>query len=214
MPRVSDTDQRLVDTALEMVKHTSLSSLKLRDVAKKAGVNLGMFHYHFKTKDQFTRAVLQDTYEKFFSKFSLETSGDGLAIERLRAALLTLGRFVGKNRMLLLGLLHDVLNKNQVVLNFVKTNGPRHGLVILGLVRECQKEGSLKKMHLPAIMPILMGACLFPLMAVAMMEHLQIKKVRFVPFAAVKLLIVSDKALEARVDLVLESLAPGKGGKG
>ena len=197
-----------------MVKHTSLSSLKLRDVAKKAGVNLGMFHYHFKTKDQFTRAVLQDTYEKFFSKFSLETSGDGLAIERLRAALLTLGRFVGKNRMLLLGLLHDVLNKNQVVLNFVKTNGPRHGLVILGLVRECQKEGSLKKMHLPAIMPLLMGACLFPLMAVAMMEHLQIKKVRFVPFAAVKLLIVSDKALEARVDLVLESLAPGKGGKG
>ena len=214
MPRVSDTDQRLVDTALEMVKHTSLSSLKLRDVAKKAGVNLGMFHYHFKTKDQFTRAVLQDTYEKFFSKFSLETSGDGLAIERLRAALLTLGRFVGKNRMLLLGLLHDVLNKNQVVLNFVKTNGPRHGLVILGLVRECQKEGSLKKMHLPAIMPLLMGACLFPLMAVAMMEHLQIKKVRFVPFAAVKLLIVSDKALEARVDLVLESLAPGIGGKG
>lgn len=213
MPRVSDTDQRLVDTALEMVKHTALSHLKLRDVAKKAGVNLGMFHYHFKTKDQFTRAVLQDTYEKFFSQFSLETSGDGPALERLRAALLTLGRFVGKNRMLLLGLLHDVLNKNPVVLSFVKANGPRHGLVILGLVRECQKEGSLKKMHLPAIMPMLMGACLFPVMAVAMMEHLNVKKVRFIPFAVVKQLIVSDKALETRVDLVLESLAPRKGGK-
>src|ERR1700677_2752539 len=211
MPRVSDTDQRLVDTALEMAKHSSLSGLKLRDVAKKAGVNLGMFHYHFKTKDQFTRAVLQDTYEKFFSQFSLETSGDGPAIERLRAALLTLGRFVGKNRMLLLGLLHDVLNKNQVVLNFVKANGPRHGLVILGLVRECQKEGSLKKMHLPAIMPLLMGACLFPVMAVAMMEHLDVKRVRFIPFAVVKQVIVSDKALETRVNLVLESLAPRKG---
>jgi AcrR family transcriptional regulator len=58
MPRVSDTDQRLVDTALEMAKHSGLSNLKLRDVAQKAGVNLGMFHYHFKTKDQFTRAVL------------------------------------------------------------------------------------------------------------------------------------------------------------
>ncbi|HXL73373.1 MAG TPA: TetR/AcrR family transcriptional regulator [bacterium] len=213
MPKVSDADQRLVDTALEMVKHTALSNLKLRDVAKKAGVNLGMFHYHFKTKDQFTRAVLQDTYEKFFSQFSLETSGDGPAIERLRAALLTLGRFVGKNRMLLLGLLHDVLNKNQVVLNFVKANGPRHGLVILGLVRECQKEGSLKKMHLPAIMPLLMGACLFPVMAVAMMEHLDVKRVRFIPFAVVKQVIVSDKALETRVNLVLESLAPRKGGK-
>ncbi len=213
MPKVSDTDQRLVDTALEMVKHTALSNLKLRDVAKKAGVNLGMFHYHFKTKDQFTRAVLQDTYEKFFSKFSMETAGDGPAFERLKAALMTLGRFVGQNRMLLLGLLHDVLNKNKVVLNFVKANGPRHGLVILGLVRECQKEGSLKKMHLPAIMPLLMGACLFPVMAVAMMEHLDVKRVRFIPFAVVKQVIVSDKALETRVDLVLESLAPRKGDK-
>jgi AcrR family transcriptional regulator len=214
MPKVSDTDQRLVDTALEMVKHTALSQLKLREVAKKAGVNLGMFHYHFKTKDQFTRAVLQDTYEKFFGKFSMETAGSGPAIDRLRAALLTLGRFVGQNRMLLLGLLHDVLNKNQVVLNFVKANGPRHGLVILGLVRECQKEGSLKKMQLPAIMPLLMGACFFPLMAVAMMEHLDVKRVRLIPFSVVKQVIVSDKALEARVDLVLESLAPRKGGKG
>lgn len=213
MPKVSDTDQRLVDTALEMAKHTALSQLKLREVAKKAGVNLGMFHYHFKTKDQFTRAVLQDTYEKFFSKFSMETAGKGPAIERLRAALLTLGRFVGQNRMLLLGLMHDVLNKNQVVLNFVKANGPRHGLVILGLVRKCQKEGSLKKMHLPAIMPMLMGACFFPLMAVAMMEHLDVKRVRFIPFAVVKQVIVADKALEARVDLVLDSLAPRKGDK-
>jgi len=213
MPRVSDTDQRLVDTALEMVKHTSLSSLKLRDVAKKAGVNLGMFHYHFKTKDQFIRAVLQDTYEKFFSQFSLETAGDGPALERLRSALLTLGRFIGENRRLLLGILQDVLNKNAVVLDFVKNNGPRHGLVIMGLVRECQKEGSLKKMPLPAVMPMLMGACLFPLMMVAALEHLEVKKMRLIPFSIIKPMIVSDKALSARVDLALESLAPRKGGK-
>jgi len=213
MPRVSDTDQRLVDTALEMVKHTSLSSLKLRDVAKKAGVNLGMFHYHFKTKDQFIRAVLQDTYEKFFSQFSLETSGDGPALERLRSALITLGYFIGKNRRLILGLLHDVLNKNQVVLDFVKKNGPRHGLVIMGLIRECQREGSIRKMPIPAVMPLLMGSCLFPLMMVATLEHLDVKHLRLIPFSIIKPMIVSDKALAARVDLALESLAPRKGGK-
>jgi len=213
MPRISDADQRLVDTALEMAKHSGLSNLKLRDVAKKAGVNLGMFHYHFKTKDQFTRAVLQDTYEKFFSQFSLETSGDGPALQRLRAALLTLGRFIAGNRSMLLGIFQDVLNKNQMVLDFVKANAPRHGLVIVGLVRECQKEGSIRKMSLPAIMPALMGSCLFPLVLIAILEHLKVKRLSFIPFALLKQSIISDKALENRIDLALESLAPRKGGK-
>jgi hypothetical protein len=105
------------------------------------------------------------------------------------------------------------LNKNPVVLDFVKSNAPRHGLVILGLVRECQKEGSLKKMPLPAVMPVLMGSCLFPLVMVAALEHLDVKRMRFIPFSIIKQQIVSDKALKARVDLVLESLAPRKGGK-
>jgi hypothetical protein len=63
-------------------------------------------------------------------------------------------------------------------------------------------------------MPVLMGSCLFPLVMVAALEHLDVKRMRFIPFSIIKQQIVSDKALKARVDLVLESLAPRKGGKG
>ncbi len=208
-----NTDQRLIEAARNLLNESSLTGMNLRQVAKKAGVNLGMFHYHFKTKDQFTRSVLQDTYDKFFREFSLETSGDGPALERLRSALLTLGRFVGTNRRMLLGILHDVLNKNRVVLDFLKANAPRHGLVIVDLVRQCQKEGSLRKMPLPSIMPVLMGACLFPLIMVAMLEHLEVKRLGFVPFAVAKSLVTSNRAVKDRVDLMLGSLAPGKGGR-
>lgn len=206
-----NTDQRLIEAARALLNESSLTRMNLRQVARKAGVNLGMFHYHFKTKDHFTRAVLQDTYEKFFQEFSLETSGDGPSLERLRSALLTLGRFVGTNRRMLLGLLHDVLNKNRVVLDFLKANVPRHGLVIVGLARQCQKEGSLRKMALPSLMPVLMGACLFPLVMIAMLEHLEVKRLAFIPFAVAKSSVTSEKALRARVDLILESLSSTKG---
>ena len=208
-----NTDQQLIEAARELLKHSGLSQMNLRQVAAKAGVNLGMFHYHFKTKEQFTRAVLQDSYEKFFREFSLETSGDGPALGRLRSALITLGRFVGENRRMVLGILHDVLNKDRVVLDFVKTNIPRHGLVIVGLVRQCQKEGSLRKAGLPSIMPVLIGTCLFPLVMVAMLEHLEVKRLRFIPFVVIKAAIASDKALKDRVELILESLAPKKGAR-
>jgi AcrR family transcriptional regulator len=214
MPRPSgNTDQRLIEAARTLLNQSSLTQMNLRQVAKKAGVNLGMFHYHFKTKDQFTQAVLQDTYDKFFKEFSLETSGDGPALERLRSALLTLSRFIGANRRMILGILHDLLNKNRVVLDFVKTNAPRHGLVVVGLVRQCQKEGSLRKMALPSIMPVLMGACLFPLVMVAMLENLEVKRLGFIPFVVAKAAVASDKAMKSRVDLMLESLAPPKGKK-
>ena len=63
------------------------------------------------------------------------------------------------------------------------------------------------------MMPILMGSCFFPYVMVALLEHLEIKHLRFIPVALIKQSIVSDKALAARVDLALESLAPRKGGK-
>ncbi len=56
-------------------------------------------------------------------------------------------------------------------------------------------------MTLPSVMPVLMGACLFPLIMMAMLEHLEVKRISFVPLAVVKLAIASDKALAARVDL-------------
>lgn len=212
MPRPSqNTDQRLVETALEMLHKTGLSGLKLREVARKAGVNLGMFHYHFKTKEAFSRRVLQHSYEKFFQEFSLETSKDGGALERLRGALVTLGRFLLDNRRMILGLVHDAIGKDRVVLDFVKTNFPRHALVILGLVRECQREGSIRKISLPTLMPTLMGSVALPALVLGMLEHLEVKIIRFIPVALIKRELASEKAIAARVDLALEALAPRKG---
>lgn len=214
MPRPSqNTDQRLVETALEMLQQSGLSGLKLREVARKSGVNLGMFHYHFKTKEAFTRRVLQHTYEKFFQEFSLESSKEGGPLDRLRGALIALGKFAMDNRRLILGLLHDSVSKDRVALDFVKSNFPRHALVILGLIRQCQKQGSFRKLSLPTFMPILMGGVVLPAMVLAMLEHLEVKNIRFIPLPLIKRELASETVIAARVDLALESLTPGKGRK-
>lgn len=214
MPRPSqNTDQRLVETALEMLQQSGLSGLKLREVARRSGVNLGMFHYHFKTKEAFTRRVLQHTYEKFFQEFSLESSKEGSPLDRLRGALIALGKFAMDNRRLILGLLHDSVNKDRVVLDFVKSNFPRHALVILGLIRQCQKQGSIRKLSLPTFMPILMGGVILPALVLAMLEHLEIKNIRFIPLPLIKRELASETVIAARVDLALESLTPGRGKK-
>ena len=203
-----NTDQRLIEAAGEILKHSGLSGMNLRQVAAKAGVNLGMFHYHFKNKDQFTRKVLQESYERFFKEFSLESGKDGGAREQLRGAVLTLVKFVRDHRRMFLGILQDVLRKDKVVLDFLKTNIPRHGLVIVGLARRCQKEGSIRKAPLPSVMSHLLGANMAPILILTLLEHLDIKDIRFLPVKIFGKTLISDKALSARVDFVLESLGP------
>jgi hypothetical protein len=93
----------------------------------------------------------------------------------------------------------------------VKANGPRHALVILGLIRQCQKERILKKVSLPTLMPILMGSVALPVLVLAMLEHLEVKRVSFIPLVLIKRELASDGAVTRRVDLALESLAVKKG---
>lgn len=203
-----NTDRLLIATARAMVQETGVSGLKLREVARRAGVNLGMFHYHFKTKDAFLRRVLQEIYEDFFARLSLESSGDGDPVERLRKALLVIGRFARDNRRLFMLLLGDAINEHRLTLDFARANIPRHAAVILKLVAQCQKRRRLRSVPLPVAMSFLIGGVTVPNAVVTLIEHAGAKSPFGMKPARVRELFLSDEALRLRVDLVLAGLKP------
>ena len=55
-----------------------------------------MFHYHFGSKEQFVRRLLQQLYDEMFANLELAASAR-LPGDALRAALNVLGRFVRDN---------------------------------------------------------------------------------------------------------------------
>lgn len=207
MPRKpSQTNQRLLQAGLELLDEKGFEGLKVRQVAERARVNLGMFHYHFKTKDEFTRQVLKHLYEEFFQDFSLETVGEGDPLARLRRALLTLGKFIRENRTLLLGLLEDALHDNQVVVDFVTDNFPRHAIVLADLVKQCQAKGLMDKKPFHLVIPHFMGVLAAPSIMVGVLEKTKTKMLFGVAFALFKNQILSDEMLGQRIDIVLRGL--------
>ena len=65
MPRPSQRiDDALLASGRELYPRLGSSGLSLRALTEHAGANLGMFHYHFKTKDNFLRTLLQQLYER------------------------------------------------------------------------------------------------------------------------------------------------------
>ena len=200
------TNQRMVKAALELIYRDGFAGLKLRQVAAKAGVNLGLFHYHFGSKDDFVRAVLQETYDRFFHRFRLESKGSGPAWERLRGTAIAFGCFMRDNRLLMLALLRDSFQGHRPVLEFVEANLPRHIEVFRALLQKSMKEGSVEETPLPLALSFLLGAVNMANLAVGLMEHAGVKSLRGKPMEQFEKENLSDEAIALRVDMALRGL--------
>ena len=193
-----------------MIHRTGVSGLKVRQVAARAGVNLGMFHYHFGSKREFNRRVLESIYGEFFGRLSggISEAGAGVPRERLKRALLAIARFGRENRGLLLALLRDLLNEDAEVLGFVRRNFPRHIAILVRLVRECQRAGIMRKCSLPVALTMLAGGIMSAPIGVGMLERVSPGPVFGLLMPALRIAMVSDRALEERVETMLDALRP------
>lgn len=200
------TDRKLIKAALDLVPQTGFSGLKLRPVADRAGVNLGMFHYHFKTKQEFLRQVMQEFYEAFYLHFTLETSSETNPLDQLRKAVITLGRFVRDNRKLMLALGRDLMNNYQPLVRFMEDNFHRHLSIIINLIKQCQQQGIMAKLPLPIVIPFMLGSLAGPNIAAGLLEGIRTKPSFEIMKKAILPMIISDKAMGQRVDLALKAL--------
>jgi AcrR family transcriptional regulator len=207
MPRpAGDADRRLLEAARGMIAETGLSDLRVRAVARRAGVNLGMFHYHFGTRDRFIRRLLDDIYEEFFSKFSLESKDGADPVERLRRALIVFGRFARDQRKVFATLVGETMKGNRHAADFLRTNMPRHAGVVAGLIAEGQRAGELKKLPMPVAMSFALGGMGAPNLACLMLERLGPKTPFGVGLEELKEMFLSDEAIELRSQLVIAGL--------
>ncbi|MCD4812780.1 TetR family transcriptional regulator [bacterium] len=201
------TDDKLVAAAIAMLPKTGFSGLKMRAVAGKAKVNLGMFHYHFKNKEAFIERVAAELYERFFQTFTLEVETGADSGERLQNAIKNLARFARDNRSLLLALMRDVMDGNQQLVRLLESFIPRHGIVILKLLRECQKQGTISNLPLPVIIPYMIGSMIGPVFLTALLEQVRLRQpYDFLKKFAVPL-ILSDTSLDKRLTFAFRGIA-------
>lgn len=208
--RSHQTDERLVQAAIDLMPTTGLGALKVRQVAARAGVNLGMFHYHFRTKRAFNRRVLQTLYERFFERLTgaIEAAGGGGPRERLRTAVLTIARFMREHRAIVLSMLRDVLDRDPETLAFIRQNFPRHGAIMFRLVRDSQRTGAVRRLPLPAVVAMIAAPQAMPILGVAILERVLANRILGFPVRGLAALVLSDRAMSLRLDLAFRALAP------
>ena len=203
-----NVDQLLLQAGLTLLPQTGVRGLSIRQVTERAGVNLGMFHYHFKTKDAFIRTILDQKYNDMFASLTLVSHGAQSAVENLRAAVTVLARFGRDNRVLLVRLIGDALAGEAAAAEFMRDNLPRHLGVIVALITQGQRDGVLRKVPMVQAVASLMGGVGAPILlatAAATSGLMPAALGRTLPES-----IFNDAAIAERVDMALAGLAAPK----
>jgi AcrR family transcriptional regulator len=208
-PRPSrNLDRALLAAGRELFPARGCGGLSVREVAEAAGVNLGMFHYHFKTREAFLRAVLQSVYDEMYTQLvavSARPAAGPSALEQLRGALRFMGRFVRANRPVLARVIADALCREPIALEFLRANAPRHLGVLRGLIGAAQAAKEMRPMPVPQAMGFCAGSLATPILfggAVADSGALAAKEAQALHDA-----LLSDAALDQRIDLALSALS-------
>jgi len=202
-----DAEARLIRAARGLLPRTGVSGLKVRQVAARAGVPPGAFHYYFHSRHEFCQRVLSASYEGQLTEFDAAVGSDtaGSPVQRLRHMLRAMARFARQDRKIALALLRDILNGDPDAIAFIRSHMPRHTRKAVALVVECQRAGLIRRMPLPAVMSLLGAMVMSAPMEVAMIERLGVGH----PLGPVaRGVLLSDRQIDDRVDLVIHALAP------
>lgn len=82
MASPDETRGLLIDALLRLIRHQSLSEISVRDVAAEAGVNHGLVHRHFGSRENLVRAATAQVAEALHRA---PPDGSGLAASTFRA---------------------------------------------------------------------------------------------------------------------------------
>jgi AcrR family transcriptional regulator len=203
-------DRKLVAAARAMLPETGLSGLHVREVARRAGVNAGMFHYHFKTKEAFLARVLGEVYQDFLVSFQEAAEGPGSALLRLRRVLIAYAHFARRNRVFYSMMMRELLNGNGEMIAFARANFPRHADAMMRLVEECRRSGAVRDLPTPVLCMFAMSTMGVPNVASTALERSGQKRLGGRPVKEFTEMILSDAMIETRADMVLAALAAGR----
>jgi AcrR family transcriptional regulator len=76
-PRSNETRRRIVDAARELFVKHGHDGVNMRELAERAGVNKGLLHYYFKTKDSIFKEVFQHQAGRLYTEVLDIVEGDG-----------------------------------------------------------------------------------------------------------------------------------------
>lgn len=136
-------DLLLLEKGEELILEVGYEQFSIRNVCKQAGVNLGMFHYYFKTKENFIEVIFEHLFKKFLVIQEETISIHTKAIDKLRALLVVRAKIGKENKRSVFLLMKEIFTTD--LSKIVRKHQEKEMEFIGSLIKQCKKDGDISK---------------------------------------------------------------------
>lgn len=202
----SGTDIKLKKAGRRLLQEKGITGLSVREACRLAGVNTGMFHYYFGSKEEFLQAILKEMYAEFMVHFKAGVSAGGTPRERLKNALIEVGRFAMGMRRIAPMLFADLAHGKKEAFAFVSGNFTEHIRHIAALAEECRPLSAVKGHSLPFVIAALVPIMVFPVILGGVLERNGVKSLGGLSVARLGGEFFSDAGIAERAEIALRGI--------
>jgi len=202
----SGTDLKLKAAGRRLLVENGITGLSVREACRLAGINTGMFHYYFGSKDEFIKTILKEIYAEFMLKLRLETAVAGGSREKLKSTLVAVGKFAREIRKVAPMLLADMAHGNKAAFLFLSGNFTEHVKYLSALAKECRPRSAVKGHSIPYIVGALLPVLVFPVIMGGVMERNGVKDVGGVKMEDLLEEFLSDEGIAGRAEIALRGI--------
>jgi len=202
----SGTDLKLKAAGKKLLQDKGITGLGVREACRLAGVNTGMFHYYFGSRDEFLKAILKEMYAEFMLSFKAGVSVTGTPRVRLKNALIEVGKFAHGVRNAAPMIFADLAHGRKEAFAFVSGNFTGHLRHIAALVRECRPESAIRGRSIPFMLAALLPIMIFPVLIGGVMERNGVKNIGGQSLKKLREEMFSDTGIAERAEMAVRGI--------
>jgi AcrR family transcriptional regulator len=202
----SGSDLKLKTAGRRLLLEKGITGLNVREVCRQSGVNTGMFHYYFGSREEFLHEVLKEMYAEFMVHFKAGVSSAGTPRARLKSALVEVGRFALGMRKAMPMFFADMLHGKKEAFSFFQGNFTEHIRYIAALAEECRPESRVKGRSTPFVVGALLPVMVFPMLAGALMERNGVKALGGIGLEKLRDEFFSEEGIAERAEIALRGI--------
>ena len=202
----SGTDIKLKSAGKRLLREKGITGLSVREVCRLAGVNTGMFHYYFGSKEDFLQAVLKEMYAEFMLNFKAGVSAGGTPRQRLKNALVEVGKFALGMRKTAPMLFADMAYGNKAAFAFMSGNFTEHVRHMAALAAQCRPDSAVKNHSVPFLIAGMLPVMVFPVLMGAVLERNGVGSVGGLPLERLREEVFSEDGIAERAEMALRGI--------
>jgi AcrR family transcriptional regulator len=203
-------DRLLIEAARKLIPKVGVSEMSIKMLSDEAGVNQGIFYYHFKSKSEFIRIVLESFMDEAQKEIKIKIPINLSSIEKLQYYLFSIGKVYCENIKFAVLMYRDLLNKDPVITEYQISLIEYQNDLYRPLIEECQKDDFIQKHYnLQDILSYCLSVIKGPIVLSEVINMFSDNKSEYLN--KIKEELITEEAISRRAEMAVMGIASEKG---